>query len=173
MKKIAVLIIALIMVTTMVSAAEVATRFLNVYGLISASNVVFNVEQLQSVSNRINLKDSGVNATSGGVVVGRWTFEAMNQAAAVSYTLTYTFPPLTIGGVADVNPVRFEILEYNNGSPTVKASGNTTTISAIAGNNVAERNIGVRLTADGVTDVAAAPASGDYQSTITLVLSTL
>jgi len=171
MKKIAVLIIALIMVTTMVSAAEVGAGSLNVYGLITASEVVFNVEQIQTIANRINLKDSGVNSTSSGVVVGRWSFEALNQGSAITYTLTYAFPDLTIGGVVNASPIPFQILEYNDGVPTVKSTGNTTTIAAQVGNNTVERNVAVRLTAAGVAAVQTAPASNDYESTITLTLT--
>ncbi len=169
MKKIAVLIIALIMVTTILSAAAVGSGALNVFGLIGVGGVSFSVNQTSST--RINLKtNTDIQPAGNGVVIGNWVFSGTNQGSEVEYTVAYTYSPMSNGGSEPVS-IAYEVVEYLDTAATVKASGTTTVFTAAVGNPQVTRNIAVRLTAAGVTTVASAPASENYNSTITIALT--
>ncbi|PKL12967.1 MAG: hypothetical protein CVV52_07965 [Spirochaetae bacterium HGW-Spirochaetae-8] len=167
MKKIAVLIIALIMVTSIVSAAAVGSGALNVFGLIGAGGVSFSVNQTSTT--RVNLiTNTDIQPSGNGHTIGNWSFTGTNQAASVNYTVTYTFAPLSNAGA---NEIAYEVVEYNDTASAVKATGATTTFVASAGNPLVSRVIAVRLTSAGVTAASSAPASENYNSTITISLA--
>ena len=168
MKKIAVLIIALIIVTTIVSAAAVGSGALNVFGSIGAGGVSFSVNQTSTT--RVNLiTNTDIQPAGNGHTIGNWAFAGTNQGSVVNYTVTYTFASLSNAGA---NPIAYEVVEYNDTVSSVKDTGDTTSFTASAGNPQVSRVIAVRLTADGVAAAAVAPASENYNSTLTIALTT-
>lgn len=170
MKKIAVLIISLIIVTTMVSAAAVGSGALNVFGLIGVGGVSFSVNQTSTT--RINLKSNAdIQPSGNGVIIGNWVFSGTNQGNSIDYVVSYTYSAMNNGGVEPVS-IAYQVIEYLNTTGDVKASGDTTEFTASTGNPQETRNIAVRLTAAGVTTVVSAPASENYNSTITIALAT-
>ncbi|MDC7245331.1 MAG: hypothetical protein PQJ47_05395 [Sphaerochaetaceae bacterium] len=173
MKKILVLSVLLVLVVFGVSAATVGTGSLNVFGLIGEGDLEFSVNQTLLVADRIDLiNDADVQSTGSGVEVGNWVFDAENQAAAVDYTVTYTYDALTQGG-ASPDTIAYELLIDDGTSAATKVSGETTTFTATSGNYNTSRDVLVRLTAAGETAAASAAASSNYNSTVTVELSTL
>lgn len=153
----------------MVSAAAVGSGALNVFGLIGVGGVSFSVNQTSTT--RINLKtNADMQPAGNGVVIGNWVFSGTNQGSAIGYTVTYTYTAMTNGGSEPVS-IAYEVVEYLDTTGTVKATGTTTTFTASTGNPQVTRNIAVRLTDAGVTTVGNAPASENYNSTITIALA--
>ncbi len=169
MKKILVLSLLLVLVATGLSAAVVGTGSLNVFGKIGAGNIEFSVNQTLIAANRIDLINNvDVQSDGGGVEIGNWEFDALNQAAGVAYTVTYTYSPLAEGLVS----IPYELLIDDGVNPvSVKATTQTTTFSSTPGNYNIVRDVLVRLTSAGETAAAAAPASLNYNSTVTVELT--
>ncbi len=170
MKKISVLIIALLLVASVGFADPVAvgSGALNVFGRIGLGGVSFAVNQIQESSARFDLLNNTlVQPNAAGFVVGDWEFSATNQSATVPYTITYTYGTLNSG----TTTIAYEVLEYNGVTSSVKATGSTTTFTSTVGNYEIGRDIAVRLTAAGRTTAEGAPASENYNSTITIALT--
>lgn len=124
------------------------------------------------VADRIDLINNvNVQSDGDGVEIGNWSFDATNQAAPVAYTVTYTYSALTQGG-ASPDTIAYELLINDGVSSVVKATTGTTTFNATAGNYNIARDVLVRLTSAGETAAASAAASSNYNSTVTVELST-
>lgn len=170
MKKIVVLSLMLVLMVSGLTAAVVSTGALNVFGKIGAGDLEFTVTQTLLVADRIDLvNNADVQSAGLGVQVGTWEFDATNQAADVDYTVTYTYGALVEGTVN----IPYELLINDGSSSVVKATAGTTLFTATAGNYNLLRAVLVRLTAAGETAVLTAPASSNYNSTVTVELSTI
>jgi hypothetical protein len=171
MKKTLALIAILALVAgSLFAGTPVGSGTLNVYGKIGAGAIEFLVEQTSST--RIDLLGNvNVQPTATGVTIGKWTFTANNQATTVAYTVAYDYRSLTIGNDGVTTPIAIELIEVNGETRTVKADDATTALSVVAGNNTFTRDIAFRLTAAGATAAAAATASENYGTTVTIALS--
>ncbi len=162
------IVVLLVATGSLFAVTNVGTGSLNVYGKIIDGDVTFSVNQTLLSANRIDLVDNDDIQPSGdGVEVGNWEFDSVNQGTAITYTLTYTYGALTEG----TTDIEYKLLESNGTTSTPIDSGSTSTFNATTGNFNQTRTILVRLTAAGATEVASAPASSNYNSTIDLVLT--
>ncbi len=168
MKKTLILILILFVSFTAAYAAVVGTGALNVYGMIGAGEITFDVNQTLQSSTRIDLvNNTNVQPAGPGVEVGNWEFDAANQGSAVDYTVTYTYGTLSEG----TTNIAYDILINDGTTSTTVPTGDTTTFSATAGNFNMVRTVLVRLTTAGATTASSAPASSNYNSTINLELT--
>ncbi len=167
MKKISVLIIALLLVVSVVSAVDVGSGSLNFYGKIGVGLVSFTVTPKPSVP-RIDLVNNAlVQPGAAGVLLGEWLFSANRQDAIKNYTVTYTYPALTIANDVETS-IPFQILEYDGETFDIKVSTGTTPWEAPVGDSTVSRDVAVRLVA---AVPNGAPASENYSSTITIALT--
>lgn len=169
MKKIIVIALVLIISLTSLAAAQVGdSQPLVVYGKIGAGTLSFTTSQVLEAVNRIDLiNNPDVQPGQDGVLIGSWNFDATNQGSTVDYTVTYTYASLTDGTTS----IGYELLALEEDTP-VKATGDTSSFTAGVGTVEVSQDIAVRLTAAGAAVAAGAPASNNFSSTITLVLST-
>jgi hypothetical protein len=169
MKKISVLLIALLLVASVGFAdpVEVGSGAINVYGKIGEGQVSFTVIPEPSVP-RIDLVNNAlVQPDAAGVLLGEWIFSAIRQSTEPTYTVTYTYPALRIAN-DPLTSIAYEILEYNGATYEVKATTETTSWVGEVGDSSELRDIAVRLIEAVPTT---APASENYSSTITIALT--
>jgi len=161
----------LVLVVAGLAAAQEGTGSLTVFGKIGAGDIEFSVNQTLLVANRIDLKlNSAVQPGGAGVEIGNWAFNADNQGAAVTYTVTYTYAPITQGGSSPAS-IPYELLISDGTTSTSRATGETTTVNATVGTYNTSRDVLARLTSAGVSAVASAPESTNYSSIVTVDLT--
>jgi hypothetical protein len=169
-KTLALIAILALVVGSLFAATPVDSGVLNVYGKIGTGDVNFVVNGVEYT--RVDLRDDArVQVAGAGVQIGSWTMSAANQVSGTGYTVTYTYGPLTSGATT----IDFIILEINElpepDVTTDKVTTATTALSMSAGANSITRKIAFKLTSDGVTQVASAPAANTYNSVVTIALS--
>ena len=171
MKRIIVLSLMLVLVVAGLTAAQEGTGSLTVFGKIGAGDIEFSVNQTLLVANRIDLKlNSNIQPSGAGVEIGNWVFNAANQGSAVTYTVTYTYAPITQGGSSPAT-IPYELLIDDGTTKTPRVSGQTTTVNATVGTYSTSRDVLARLTAAGVSAVDTAPESVNYSSIVTVDLT--
>ena len=168
MKKILILISILLLTTTAVFGVYTDPQNLYVYGKILAGDITFKTEQTLAEASPVNLKTEPlVQPTGAGYPIGTWSFNSYSQESAKNYILTYDYTPLTITGTS----IGIQLIEKYEEVSENKNDEATTTISSTAGNFSMERTVAFRLTAEGATTVAEAPASNNYIATVTLTVA--
>lgn len=143
-----------------------------VYGYISPEEPTYSFTVTQTIAEPgINLKeDVAVHHTGVGVKVGEWTLGTFNHLGTESYSIEYTFDPLT--SVSTSQSLSYVVLEFDGvlGSPL--ASAGSTTYEPAIGDTSKTRSVRVRLTEAATTTVTGTPAAADdFTSTITVNLS--
>ncbi|MFA7019109.1 MAG: hypothetical protein WC239_09025 [Sphaerochaetaceae bacterium] len=171
MKRILVISLMFVLVVAGLAAVSHGTGTLTVFGKIGAGDIEFSVNQTLLSTNRIDLvENTAVQPTGDGVEIGNWQFGAANQPSAVTYTVTYTYSPITQGGSSPAS-IPYELLIKDGATSTPRISGETTTINATAGTYNTSRDVLVRLTAAGVSAASTAPESTNYSSVVTVDLT--
>ncbi|MHC1691580.1 MAG: hypothetical protein AB9828_00945 [Sphaerochaetaceae bacterium] len=172
MRKISIVLIALLLVASVGYAAAVGSDTLSFYGSIGLGTVSFGVTE--STSNqpgtRVDLLSNDMKPDSTTPVeIGSWSYSGQNQVAT-TYTLTYTFGTLdaTISGTT--YSIAYELKE--EGGTDYLASGDTTTFSVAAGAPTDGKKIYARLTSAGRTAALAAAAGSTYVDSISVALTT-
>ncbi len=165
MKKISVLIIALLLVASVGFADTVGSGVLQVFGMISSVPVNFVVNQT-SIARIDLIANTAVQPSGDGVVIGNWVFTASNAVDPVPYRVTYGYSPMAYLA----NSIAYEVVEINGATSAVRQTGDEIGWTAPVGSSSVTRDIGVRLTTAGAATASSAPASEDYTSIITITL---
>ena len=166
-------IILILIITSCIFAAPVGSGQLFFKGYISPG-FYFSVSELNpqiyNLIENLDLQPSGA-----GVDIGTWTLRVDNPPIEDTlYDISYTYGSLVAEDVEDA--IEFSLLEKIEETTIVEEmlSGTTTSVT-ISGNselNVVKRILAARLTVEGAIAASLAAASNDYQSNITVSLST-
>lgn len=172
MKKILVLLMALIMVSGVLFAADPLS--LEVYGYVPQAEPSLTFTKTQTLeSPGINLKaNTEVHNTGNGVEVGNWTINTFNHLGTESYSVKYTFDPL-LSATSGLS-LAYNVLEYDGGtlSSAIVTDGTGPSYLAPAGDTSKTRTVRVRLTEGATTTATGLTVSAidNFTSTITLNL---
>lgn len=172
MRKISIVLIALLLIASVGYAAPVGSDTLSFYGSIGLGTVSFGVAEsaVNQSGTRVDLLSNDMKPDSTTPVeIGTWSYSAQNQVAT-TYTLTYTFGTLSATISGEVYSIAYEIKE--EGGAAYLATGGSTTFSVAAGAPTASKKIYARLTEAGRAAALAAAAGSTYVDSISVALTT-
>ncbi|MFA5571319.1 MAG: hypothetical protein ACOX0W_04500 [Sphaerochaetaceae bacterium] len=165
-KTIIIVILILISGSLLFSEGSTQSGILTFTGFIPDGVVDFKVST--TLDTAVDLLSSDVDPTSGGVEIGKWSFELHGRPASGGYTVSYVFKPLEID---NTHPsIAFELIESGGETNVIRSSGSSLTIGIDEAVEGVERTLHARLTTDGL-DSALGAYSGEYQSHISVTLS--
>ncbi len=171
--KIVISILMILFISSLIFGAPVGSGEINFRGYIEPG-LYFTVAELNpqvyNLIENVDLQPNGV-----GVDIGTWTLRVDNPPITDTlYDVSYSYGALTAENIEDT--ISFSILEKTEDNITVveKLSGNSSsiTISSTPGLNIVTRILSARLTVDGAIAALNAAASEEYESNITVALST-
>ncbi|MFA6711734.1 MAG: hypothetical protein WC182_05760 [Bacilli bacterium] len=175
MKKILVLLLALLMVSGVLFAED---PVLTVYGFVTAEDpeTIFTSTQTLTapgIDLKTNTDIHGGVAGGNGVKIGTWKIATFNHLGTESYKVKYTFSPLV--NATESLSLGYNVIEADGGtlSAAIASGGFGDNYGPVpSGNNEKSRDVRVRLTAAATSTVLGLTVTAieNLQSTITLAL---